>query len=116
MKQKLLLAITSLQAALLMSPMRAFAEDVTGGGGNAITDSTVFKGAIKLLTDASTALLIISPIICGILIAGFSVAMSVTAETHDKEKWNKNRKVVIITLAWVFGSSAIVAIVTSYFK
>ncbi len=91
-----------------------FAEE-TGGGGNPITDSAPFKGAVKLFNDASLALLIIAPIVCGLLIGAFSIVMGLQSEDHDKLKWKNNRKTVVIVLIWVFSASAVIKLITHYF-
>lgn len=109
---KLILSLyTALVAATFLSPT-VYAE----GGGDAIQSSQLFTGLMKLLNDTSTALLIGAPILCGILIGVFAVIQGMQTEPHDKEKWAKNKKTVLIVLIWVFGATSLVAIVTSYFK
>lgn len=109
---KIAITLTAtITAVTLLSPT-VWAE----GGGNAITDSVPFKGMMKMLSDGSVAMLLIAPIGIGILIGICSLAMAASTEPHDKERWGKNRKTSIITVVWVFGASAIVALVTSYFQ
>ncbi len=104
------LLLSILIANLTMFPLSVFAEE------NAITSSSIFKGLMKMLTDGGVALLIIAPIVCGLLFGIFSLIQGMSTESHDKEKWGKNKKTVLIVLAFVFSSSAIVAIIAGYFK
>lgn len=85
-------------------------------GGNFLMESAPVKGIIQFLNDASTALLFIAPILGGLLIALFSMIMGAQQEPHDKVKWGKNRKTVIVALIWVFSASAVITLITSYIK
>lgn len=96
--------------ATVLFPVSVFAE------GNAITQSTPFKGIMKLLTDLDVALLIIAPIACGVLIGVFSLKQGFETEQHDKEKWDKNKKNVLTVLWWILGASGLVTLVAGYFK
>ncbi|MEG0894492.1 MAG: hypothetical protein RSE93_02175 [Oscillospiraceae bacterium] len=106
-KDKVLISMLTL-SFFISSPL--FAD-----GGNPITESDIFKGVMKLLKDGGIGLMIAAPIICGILIGAFSIAKGTSAEEHDKQKWDKNRKTAIITLIWVLGASSIVTIIGAYF-
>lgn len=115
-KQKLRKYTIALWAAIattIVLPMTVFAE---GDGTNYIQESDLWKDLMKMLQDVGVVMLIAAPIICGILIGIFSLIEGANTEPHDKEKWKKNKKTVLIVLIWVFGSSGAVAIIGSYFK
>lgn len=113
-KRKLMISFSVVLGMLSAYPV--FATNPTNSGGNAITQSTLFVGLMKLLQDASVALLVIAPIAGGVLITIFSLMISFNSEQHEKEKWSKNRKMVIITLIIVFSVSGIVSLISSYFN
>lgn len=94
--------------------LNVFAEETGTGGGNHVTESSVFKGLLNMCKDCTFALACATPIICGLLIGLFSLLAGINSEEHDQLKWKKCRKVTIHVLIWVFSSSAIVTIITSY--
>lgn len=81
----------------------------------ALQESDVYKGLMDLLKDVSLVIMIAAPILGAILIGYCSIMLGANSEPHDKEKWSKNRKTVIIAMAWVFGAGSIVGIISSYF-
>lgn len=104
------LAVTLAVSGFLMNT------SVYATGGNAITESTIFKGIAKMLTDAGVGALVIVPSLALILIVFYSIAQGISSEAHDKEKWKKNRNSVLFILGWIFGASAIVTVISSYFQ
>lgn len=115
--KKIRLNFRSLKLIMALAVTNSFINTtVYAQGGNAITESTIFKGAAKMLTDAGVAALIIVPSLALILIIFYSAAQGASPETHDKEKWKKNRNSVLFVLAWIFGASALITIISSYFQ
>lgn len=115
-KQKLRKYTITLWAAIattIVLPMTVFAE---GDSANYIQESELWKSLMKMLQDAGIVMLIAAPILCGILIGIFALIEGANSEPHDKEKWKKNKKTVLIVLIWVFAASGVVAIIGSYFK
>lgn len=112
--KKVSVAVACSMVTLFLSSLPVFA--ATGGESNPITSSSLFTGLMKLLNDAGVAIMIISPIACGILIAVFALIRNASQNDQDKEKYKKWMHASWVTLLWVFGASSICTIIGAYFK
>lgn len=80
-----------------------------------IQSSPMFQGLLNLLSDLSTALLWIAPILAGLML-GYYALRKMMADQHEATQYDKKMKTVGICLAIVFGASAVVSIITFYFS
>ena len=75
----------------------------------------IYSGTLNLLRDATTALMIIVPVSCGLCILFFQWRKSV-ADTQEQPMWSKRTKVAIISLIIGFSASGIVNLITTYYS
>lgn|SRR5690554_4540459 len=80
-----------------------------------IQDSVIFTGTQKLIKDATTALMIIAPILGGLLIA-FFYARKGAADEMDQKTWQKRINTAIYSTIGVELASVIINLFVSYFK
>jgi heme/copper-type cytochrome/quinol oxidase subunit 2 len=82
---------------------------------NAISDSPIGKGLVKMFNDASVFLLILSPITGGLFALYFLIRKN-AADEQDQKQWNKR---LITTGVCVVGAvlvSVVINLVTGYFQ
>ena len=75
----------------------------------------LYSGTLNLLRDATTALMIIVPVACGLCILFFQFRKSV-ADTQEQPMWSKRTKVAIISLIIGFSASGIVNLIATYYS
>ena len=75
----------------------------------------LFSGTLNLLRDATTALMIIFPVSCGLCILIFQIKKSM-ADTQDQPMWTKRTKAAIKALIFGFSASSIVNLITTYYS
>lgn len=85
------------------------------GLANSIQDSVIFTGTQKLIKDATTALMIIAPILGGLLIGFFFIRKSAADEVEQKV-WQKRINTTIYSVLGVELASVIINLFVSYFK
>lgn len=109
--KKILAAAVAVTA--MLSQLSVYAVDETK---DTIGNSKPVTGTKNLLNDISSALMVIAPILCGVVIVFFLLRMKTATEEHEKAKWKKNAIGAGVTLAIVFSVSSIIAIITNYYK
>ncbi len=82
---------------------------------SSIGESKLAKGTEKLISDATTWLLIIAPVVGGLLIIYFCIRRS-AADEMDQKKWNNRIVTVIISCIGAVIGSAMLNILISYYK
>lgn len=92
---------------MLLSSHTAYAEGVQ--------DSNLAKGTEKLITDSTTWLMILSPVVAGVLIIYFFIRRS-AADEMDQKKWNNRIVVAIISCVGAVIASATLNIIIGYYK
>lgn len=110
----------SVRAVMLAIPsffiLSVFNTVYAAEGGNPLMDSAPIKGLFNFLKDAGLVLMAVSVLLGAVLIGVFSLIQAGCHEPHDKEKWGKNRKTVIISMCWVFGASSVMTLISTYLK
>lgn len=81
---------------------------------NNIQNSTIYKGIVQMLNDASTALLVICPIAGGLAALYFVIRRSIADEQEGKS-WTKRITTAIICAVAGMLVSGLIALITSYF-
>ncbi|WOO35764.1 hypothetical protein R2R35_18460 [Anaerocolumna sp. AGMB13020] len=110
MKSKVMYLLTLL--FLLSNRVMIYAASTEGG--NKITSSKAGSGLKNLLTDVSSFLLIISPIVGGLFAIYFFIRKN-AADEQDQKQWNKR---LVITGVSVIGAvlvSSGITLITGYF-
>ena len=87
----------------------------TAGGGNKISSSTVGKGLVNMFNDASTFLLILSPLAGGAFALYFLMRKN-AADDQDQKQWNRRLINTGICTAGAVLVTGIISLVTSYFQ
>lgn len=80
-----------------------------------IRESKLAQGTEKLITDATTWLLVLAPIVGGLLIIYFCIRRS-AADEMDQKKWNNRIVTAIISCIGAVIGSAMLNILISYYK
>lgn len=80
-----------------------------------IQSSVIFTGLQKLIRDATTALMIIAPIL-GALLIGFFFMKKSAAEEMEQKIWQKRVNTTIYSVIGVELASVIINLFVSYFK
>lgn len=82
---------------------------------NPITTSKPFQGLKTMLEDATSALMIIAPIVGVLLFIYFNIRKG-AADEMDHKMWDKRKNVVLISTVSVFIASAFISLLVSYVK
>ncbi|KLE14415.1 Mbov_0395 family pilin-like conjugal transfer protein [Clostridium sp. C8] len=106
LKEKICLIATSMYF-LFMNSTTAYAEG--------IGDSNLAKGTEKLINDATTWLMILSPVAAGVLIIYFFIRRS-AADEMDQKKWNNRIVVAIVSCIGAVIASATLNLIIGYYK
>lgn len=79
-----------------------------------LTDSTIVTGTQQLLTDATTVLAILCPVVCGLVAIYFAIRRGM-ADEQDGKMWT--RRITTAIICGVGGGliSATIALVASYY-
>lgn len=80
-----------------------------------IQDSVIFTGTQKLIKDATTALMILAPII-GALLIGFFFMKKGAADDMEQKIWQKRINTAIYSVMGVELASVIINLFMGYFK
>lgn len=80
-----------------------------------ISDSKLATGTEKLISDATTWLLVLAPVTAGLLIIYFCIRRS-AADEMDQKKWNNRIVTAIISCIGAVIGSAMLNILISYYK
>ena len=80
-----------------------------------IQNLKLYTGSLNLLRDATTALMVIVPVACGLCILYFQFQKSL-ADIPDQPRWSKRTKIAIISLIFGFSASGIVNLFATYFS
>jgi len=82
---------------------------------NPITSSKPFKAAVNITNDATTALLVLVPVVGTILYVYFNMRKG-AADEMDHKMWDKRKNVVIFSTIGAFIASAVINVISDYFK
>lgn len=102
-----LAAITIMAYIMLASPQHAFAIEVG--------DSQIVKGTEKLISDLTTWLMVLAPVVAGLLIMYFFIRRS-AADEMDQKKWNNRIVVAIVSCIGAVLGSATLNLILGYYK
>lgn len=83
--------------------------------GNSIQSSTIGKGLVNMINDATTFLLIVSPIF-GALVALYFLIRKNAADEQDQKQWNKRLINTGICTVGAVLVTALITLITGYFK
>lgn len=79
-----------------------------------LQDSDFYKGTLNLVNDASLAIAIIGPLICGGFATYYFVRKSMSDEQDDK-RWNRNIVKALICAVAIGLVSSLIALFTGYY-
>ena len=81
-----------------------------------VGDSPIVKGTQKLISDVTTWLMILAPVIAGMLIIYFCIRRS-AADEMDQKKWNTRIIAAIVScIGAVLGAATLNLIVSYYYN
>lgn len=80
-----------------------------------IGSSQLAKGTEKLITDATTWLMVLAPVVAGLLIIYFCIRRS-AADEMDQKKWNNRIVVAIVSCIGAVLGSATLNIIIGYYQ
>lgn len=80
-----------------------------------ISESKLAKGTENLIKDATTWLMVLSPIVGGLLIIYFCIRRA-AADEMDQKKWNNRIVVTIVSCIGAVIGSATLNIIIGYYK
>ena len=108
-KTKYRAVVMSVMTALILfqTTIPAYATDIAG--------SQIAKGTEKLISDATTWLMILAPVFAGLLIIYFCIRRS-AADEMDQKKWNNRIIVAVISCVGAVLGSATLNIIIGYYK
>lgn len=81
----------------------------------AVSDSQIVKGTEKLLSDLTTWLMVLAPVVAGLLIIYFCIRRS-AADEMDQKKWNNRIVVAIVSCIGAVLGSATLNLIIGYYK
>lgn len=82
---------------------------------NGISNSKLNTGTKKLIADATSALLVLAPVVAGLLIIYFCIRRS-AADEMDQKKWNNRIVVAIVSCIGAVIGSATLNIIIGYYQ
>lgn len=80
-----------------------------------IGNSKLAKGTEKLISDATTWLMVLAPVVAGLMIIYFCICRS-AADEMDQKKWNNRIVVAIVSCIGAVLGSATLNIIVGYYK
>lgn len=80
-----------------------------------ISESKLAKGTEKLISDATTWLMVLAPVVAGLLIIYFCIRRS-AADEMDQKKWNNRIVVAIVSCIGAVIGSATLNIIIGYYQ
>lgn len=80
-----------------------------------IRSSQLVKGTEKLISDATTWLLVLAPVVAGLLIIYFCIRRS-AADEMDQKKWNNRIVAAIVSCIGAVLGSATLNIIIGYYQ
>lgn len=80
-----------------------------------ISNSQIAKGTEKLISDATTWLMVLAPVVAGLLIIYFCIRRS-AADEMDQKKWNNRIVVAVVSCIGAVLGSATLNIIIGYYK
>jgi len=80
-----------------------------------LTDSTVVTGTQKLISDVTTWLMILAPVVTVMLVIYFLIRRA-AADEMDQKKWNNRIMVAVISCIGAVLASALVSLVIGYYQ
>jgi ABC-type molybdate transport system permease subunit len=92
---------------MLNSAIPAYASGVTG--------SKIVTGTEKLITDVTTWLMVLAPVLAGLLIIYFCIRRS-AADEMDTKKWNNRIIVAVMSCLGAILGSATLNLIIEYYK
>ena len=103
-----LLTFAAMVYITLMIPQNAYAADDVSG-------SQLVKGTEKLISDVTTWLMVLAPVVSGLLIIYFCIRRS-AADEMDQKKWNNRIVVAIVSCIGAVLGSATLNLILGYYK
>lgn len=103
-----LLALGIMAYIVLMIPQTVYAADD-------ISDSPIVKGTERLISDVTTWLMVLAPIVSGLLIIYFCIRRS-AADEMDQKKWNNRIVVAIVSCIGAVLGSATLNLILGYYR
>ncbi|MFI3238783.1 MAG: hypothetical protein R3Y47_12295 [Lachnospiraceae bacterium] len=88
-------------------PIRAYASGVS--------NSKIVTGTENLISDVTTWLMVLAPVVAGLLIIYFCIRRS-AADEMDQKKWNNRIMVAVISCIGAVLGSATLNVIISYYQ
>ncbi len=101
-------AFGTLAYIALTIPQSAYAADD-------VSSSQIVKGTEKLISDVTTWLMVLAPVVAGLLIIYFCIRRS-AADEMDQKKWNNRIVVAIVSCIGAVLGSATLNLILGYYK
>lgn len=108
---KRIIAVTAAMCTVWMLATVAFAE----GSGNAVMDSTLVQGALKLIGDVGKVAAVAAIPITG-LVVGFCQIRKAMSDEQDEKQWNKWTKRALVAGVICICAGSMVSIIFGYFS
>lgn len=105
-RKKLGVLALSVYTALLMS-QNAYAAD--------INNSPIVTGTERLLSDVTTWLMVLAPVVAGLLIIYFCIRRS-AADEMDQKKWNNRIVVAVVSCIGAVLGAATLNLILGYYR
>jgi ABC-type molybdate transport system permease subunit len=106
--RKRLSALGIMACIVLMIPQTAYAADD-------VSSSKIVTGTEKLISDVTTWLMVLAPIVSGLLIIYFCIRRS-AADEMDQKKWNNRIVVAVVSCIGAVLGSATLNLILGYYR
>lgn len=80
-----------------------------------IQESTIVTGTEKLISDLTSWLLILAPVLT-ILLVGYFFLRKAASDEMDSKRWDNRIKVALISCVGVIVTSGLINVIISYYK
>lgn len=106
-RKRMTMAVVALYSTLMLSGQDAYADG--------INDSKIVKGTQNLISDVTTWLMVLAPVVAGLLIIYFCIRRS-AADEMDQKKWNNRIVVAIVSCIGAVLGSATLNLILGYYQ
>ena len=113
--KKLKKALSAICAAITTAALNicAFAAPANSGSGG-LQSSVAYTGTMKLLNDASTALMIAAPLVGVVCIIYFAIRHG-AADEMDQKKWRQRIIIAIVSVVIALLAATLINVLTGYY-
>lgn len=103
---------SAVAAVCLLLAMLMSAAPISAAGN--LTDSEIVKGTEKLISDVTTWLMVLAPVVAGMLIIYFCIRRA-AADEVDQKKWNNRIIVAVVSCIGAVLGSALLNLILGYY-